>query len=129
MNDEVVLDASAVIAYLFNEPGSQTVGAYLGAAYISAVNAGEVISDLLNRGLDFERGFQIFTVLPIQVIPHDLEQAAKVAQLKKQFPRSASVSRADCACLALALKLGLKVITADAIWSTLKLEIEVEQIR
>ncbi len=129
MSDEVVLDASAVIAYLFSEPGSHTVSAALGAAYMSAVNAGEVLSDLLSRGLDFEQAFPILTALPIQVVPHDLEQAAKVAQLKKQCPRSAQISRADCACLALAAKLGLKVLTADAIWSTLEVEVQVEQIR
>jgi PIN domain nuclease of toxin-antitoxin system len=48
----VVMDASAVLALVRDEPGADKVTPYVGRAAISAVNLQEVIKELLLSGLD-----------------------------------------------------------------------------
>ncbi len=48
---ESVLDSSAVLALLLNEPGADKVKAVLPDAFLSAVNFAEVISRLCERGV------------------------------------------------------------------------------
>jgi PIN domain nuclease of toxin-antitoxin system len=79
----IVLDASAVIAYLNNESGSSVVASHLGNAGMSAVNASEVISDLLGRGSTLEFAVELFETLNIEVFPHDYAQGIKVVEIKK----------------------------------------------
>jgi ribonuclease VapC len=129
VDDKTVLDASAVIAYLNKETGMNVVAGYLGNACMSAVNASEVISDLLGRGATLELALKLFGNLEIEVFPHDFDQAVKVAEIKKKLPRKAAISRADCACFALAETLSLPVLTADQSWSTLNLKLKITQIR
>lgn len=47
----VVLDASAVLALVCDEPGGDKVAPYVGRAAISAVNLREVVGELLLSGL------------------------------------------------------------------------------
>jgi ribonuclease VapC len=111
------------------ETGWENVAPVLGNAYLSTVNASEVISDLLNRNWSLEFTLETLTNLRLNLIPHDFAQAVKVAEIKKQLPRKAAISRADCACFALAETLGLPVLTADQSWSTLNLKLKITQIR
>ena len=48
----VVLDASALLAYLHDEPGSATVEEVLSEAVISAVNLAEVIQKAIAREVE-----------------------------------------------------------------------------
>jgi len=50
----IVLDASALLAYLHEEPGADTVGAVIGESFISTVNWSEVMQKSLSRGIDTE---------------------------------------------------------------------------
>ena len=47
-----VLDASAVLALIRDEPGGNKVAEYVGRAAISAVNLQETVMELLVSGLD-----------------------------------------------------------------------------
>ena len=47
-----VLDASAVLALVRDEPGANKIAPHIGRAAISAVNLQEVIKELLLSGLD-----------------------------------------------------------------------------
>ena len=129
----LVLDASAVIAFMFRESGWEKVEGFLDnaeKAYISSVNASEVISDMLGRGWPLEEALQNFLGLNIISLDHTFEDGIQVAVLKKKLPRRSAISRADCACIALAERLALPVLTADSVWSTLELGgLEVRQIR
>jgi ribonuclease VapC len=127
--DKTVLDASSTITYIFREPGWEKVEDVLGEAYLSTVNASEVISDLLNRKWTLEFALETLTGLKLNIMPHDFTQAVKVAEIKKQLPRKAAISRADCACFALAETLGLPVLTADKSWTNLGLNLTITQIR
>lgn len=46
-----ILDASAVLAFIFGEPGAERVAAFLPGARISAINAAEVMSKLADLGM------------------------------------------------------------------------------
>ena len=50
----VVLDASALLAYLQDEPGGERVKAVLGSAVLSTVNWAEVIGKAREREIDTE---------------------------------------------------------------------------
>jgi ribonuclease VapC len=83
---EAVLDASALLASLRNEPGAQEVAAVLRMSCISAVNLAETISKMVEYGKPLEDvGYQIDR-LRIPVIPFDAEQAMIVASLLKAVP-------------------------------------------
>ncbi len=48
----VVLDASAILAFLFDEPGAERVESAIGSSVASAVNWSEVAQRLLQRGAE-----------------------------------------------------------------------------
>jgi ribonuclease VapC len=130
----VVLDASALLAYLQGEPGSDFVATALtqGTA-LSAVNWAEVLSKLLARGKqpqDVAAQLRDLGLLgqAIQIYPVDEELALTIAELLVGT-RAMGLSLGDRACLALALKLNLPALTADKIWSSVDVGVAVELIR
>ena len=50
----IVLDASALLAYLHDEPGADKVDAVISESQISTVNWSEVVQKSLSRGVDTE---------------------------------------------------------------------------
>lgn len=130
----VVLDASALLAYLHDEPGSTVVEKALkGGAHISAVNWAETLSKLAEGGQAPESTAQDLEdkgILGLALIVHPLGEklALRIAELRP-LTRHAGLSLADRACLALGSELQLKVLTGDRVWSDLSLGIEIEQIR
>lgn len=124
-----VLDASALLAYLLGEPGSERVrDAMAVQAIASAVNLAEVLSKLADGGHDPERVMDRLAVLPLEVLAFDDGQALESALLRASTA-GAGLSLADRACLALARRLGRTVLTADRTWRGLVPGIEVELIR
>ena len=89
----VVLDASAVLALIRAEPGSDRVEELIGQGIISAVNLQEVIKELLVSGLALEG---IETSLPYQkgtkVIATD-EQGDPIYEDIGPTPRFLALSR------------------------------------
>jgi PIN domain nuclease of toxin-antitoxin system len=51
---QVVLDASALLAFLRQEPGSELVDQVLGAAVLTSVNWAEVMQKSLSAGVDVD---------------------------------------------------------------------------
>jgi PIN domain nuclease of toxin-antitoxin system len=127
----LVLDASAVIAFLRDEPGADTVRALLEAAgtestaaVLSAVNLTEVVQEL---GSDLPALIDGPEPV-IATIPFAIEHARAAAAMLPPT-RSAGLGLADRACLALAKVTSLPVLTADRAWSEIDLDVEVVQIR
>lgn len=122
------LDASAILAFMFGEPGHEAVEASLADACASTVNLAEVIARFTRDG---HSGLQVQAMLEataIRWLPFDVQQAALSADL---LPRTKGkgLSLGDRACLALALSMGCPAVTADAQWKKLDLGIDVELIR
>ncbi|MEF2550946.1 type II toxin-antitoxin system VapC family toxin [Aurantimonas sp. A2-1-M11] len=124
----VVLDSSAVLAYLWSEPGSDRVGDVLRDGKISSVNVAEVLSKLIDNGLGGDAADLTFAGLNLSAIAFDTDQARLAGKLRS-MTRSFGLSLGDRACLALAIQHEGQVITADRIWAKLDLGIDIEIIR
>ena len=127
-----VLDASALLAYLGTEPGADAVADAIAAgAAISTVNLAEALSTLATRGADptavvtqlTDRGLLDGAITVETFTTTDATEAARLRPLT----RSAGLSLADRACLALARRLAREALTADRAW--LGLELDAPRIR
>jgi PIN domain nuclease of toxin-antitoxin system len=125
-----VLDTSALLAALFNEPGEDVVRAAGPGAVMSAVNLSEFLAKCSDRGVPDNLARTHLTRLGIQTKPFDEEQGLIAAALRAPT-RHENASFADRACLALAQSLALPVYTADKAWSSLSdaLALDIRQIR
>ncbi len=110
-----VLDASAVLCLLFSEKGAEKVEARLGDASISVVNYTEVLSKLVDRGLDAEEAIRDLSDLDIIVLPVGQKVAEEAARLRS-LSKEAGLSLGDRFCLALARSLGVPALTTDRAW-------------
>ena len=112
---EVVLDASAILALVLEEPGAERVEPYVPGGTTSAVNVGEVVAKLRDLGMVEARVDEIIAEMQLDVHAHDLTAALAAGHLRP-VTRGAGLSFADRACLALARALRLPVLTADRGW-------------
>jgi PIN domain nuclease of toxin-antitoxin system len=125
---EFVLDASALIAFLRDEPGAEKVTAVLSQSCISAVNLAETLGKMVEYGKPLEAvRFQIER-LDIPVIPFGAEEAGIAASFWKAT-RSVGLSLGDRSCLALAWKLSLPALTTEGDWLKCDLGVKVLKIR
>lgn len=115
-----VLDASAFLAMLFDEPGGDLVEQRFTASVISAVNLSEVMHKSLERGVGVETLREELEALGVDVLAFDGDAAEEAANLRLAT-KAAGLSLGDRACLALARKLDLPAVTADRTWEDLEL--------
>ena len=130
MTKKVVLDASAVLAYLQDESGCEKVDVVLseGRAIMSAVNYAEVVGKLFEAGLPESSINVVMGNLELQVAALDDKQAWKTGALRLST-REFGLSLGDRACLALAHIKKFPIITADKQWDKLKTDIKIIQLR
>jgi PIN domain nuclease of toxin-antitoxin system len=124
----VVLDASALLAFLHDEPGSDRVRLALDSAVVSAVNWSEVVQKSLRRRVDVDGMAEELSEVGVVVEPFTTAQAEVAARLWEKT-RGLGLSLADRACLALAIERGAAVLTADRTWAELDLGIEIRLVR
>jgi ribonuclease VapC len=123
-----VLDASALLALLNNEAGAQRVRDILPESVIGAVNVCETIGKLASAGMSLSDARHSVELTNLEVISFDSDCAYKAAALILETKRL-GLSLGDRACLALGLILNNTVVTAERLWTKLKLDISVEVIR
>lgn len=124
----VVLDASALLALLHEEPGSEVVEEALGDAVISSVNWAEVSGLLQVRGLPAVPLRETVEALGVSIDSFGAEDADATGALLGTT-RDAGLSLADRACLALARMLGVPALTADRAWLSLDVGVEIRCVR
>jgi ribonuclease VapC len=124
----VVLDASALIAFIKNEPGGDRVHAVLGEAAISAVNFSEVIAKMTDFGREVTEVERQLHRLQLEILAFTSEDA-RIAAAFRRPTRAAGLSLGDRSCLALGKRLGFPVLTADRQWSDLPVDVKIELIR
>ena len=122
------LDSSAILALLNEEPGKDRVKAALKDSIISSVNYCEVLTKLSDSGFTEAESIEIFRLLNLPVINFDRETARIAARLRSKTKRY-GLSLGDRSCLALALVRNLKAVTAERIWSKLKIGVRIEIVR
>lgn len=130
----MVLDSSALLAYLLNEPGAERAEKVLlkGGLLLSSVNRTEIKGRLVGMGLATPQAVDIeFRNLAqlVEIVAFDLEQSDLAAYYyARRNPYNLSLG--DCACLALAEARGLPVLTAEQAWAKLPgLPVKVHLIR
>jgi ribonuclease VapC len=130
-----VLDASALLAYLHEEEGAAEVADALArSASISAANWAETLSKVAELGIqpsqlaaDLEEQGLLHGLL--EVVPVTAEDALVIGELRPRT-KELGLSLGDRACLALAVRLRLPVLTADRNWTELEeVEVDVQPIR
>jgi ribonuclease VapC len=127
--NKVVLDASAIIAVINAESGTEKLTAQLLARAVgSTVNLAEVQTKLLSRGWTSEQAWEDATSPVRDVLPFDEEQARIAGDISIQT-RPLGLSLGDRACLALGISLKAPVYTAERAWKKLKLGVKVHVIR
>ena len=124
----MILDASAVLAFLLREPGEQRVAPVLRRAIVSSVNHAEVLRRMAVGGMPLEEAEADLSTLGYAVEPFSRRQAVLAAGLYPDT-RHLGLSLADRACLALAMNRGLPVYTADRAWAELQVGVEIRMIR
>ena len=108
----LLVDASAVLAVLLDEPGSIDAAALLNDAAISSVNLSEVYRKLVDGEMALADAVEEVGRFRLKSIPFDDLQAAEAARLRPAT-RQFGLSLADRACVGLAILEGYVVITAD----------------
>ena len=128
MDKPPVLDSSAILAVIFNEPGSEAVLDLLGGALLSTVNLAEIHTKLLLGGAPSDLAWNRVLSMGCEVCAFTDEHARLAAELMNKT-KPFGLSLGDRACLALALERNAKVYTTDRAWKNLALGIEIEVTR
>ena len=124
----VVLDASALLAYLQDEPGGDLVDGMLAESVMSSVNWAEVVQKSIAAGVKVDAMLDDLQSLGLMVEPFTPDDGEMAGRLWEQT-RQAGLSLGDRACLSLGLRLGVPVLTSDRAWATLSLSLDVQVIR
>lgn len=128
MGNAAVLDSSAVLAVIFDEPGGEAVVDQLQGGLLSTVNLTEIHTRLLLDGRAAGFAWKSILSLGLEVCLFDDEQARLAAELIGRT-RPLVLSLGDQACLALALQRKATVYTTNRAWKQLDLGIEIVAIR
>ena len=111
----IVLDASAVLAYLKGEPGADVVESALrDGACCSAANWSEIIQKVTAAERDWSLAAALLASHDLVIEPvirSDAETAAR------RWRRGEGLSLADRLCLALGVRMNVPVLTADQAWT------------
>ena len=123
-----VLDASALLAYLQDEPGNEIVEKVLSESVISSVNWSEFVQKSMAAGVDVEGMLNDFQALGLKVESFTAEDGELTGKLWKQT-KQAGLSLGDRACLSLGLRLDVSVLTCDRAWGAINLDLDIQLIR
>lgn len=124
----VVLDASALLAYLQEEPGGEAIEGALVEAVMSSVNWAEVVQKSVAAGVVVEGMREDLEVLGLEIAPFTPEDGEMAGRLWLQT-RQGGLSLGDRACLSVGIRLAVPVLTCDRNWATLGLLLDVQVIR
>ena len=124
----IVLDSSALLAYLQQEPGGQAVRQVLDQAVMSTVNWAEVVGKARSAQVDTDGLLPELETLGLALLPFSATQAELAGSLV-EAARPLGLSLGDRACLAVAIDRREKVYTADRMWSALTADVAIETIR
>jgi len=125
---QAVLDASALLAYLQDEKGSELIDAILPQSVISSVNWSEVVQKSISNKVDTKGLRGELETLGLIINPFTLEQAELAAELW-QTSKEYGLSLGDRACLSLGIDLNVPVYTTDKVWTLLNLPITIRCLR
>ena len=118
---KVVLDASALIAYIKREPGAENLIELLPHSIISSVNYAEVTTVLSKLGMTANIIEMTLKNMVGEVIAYDQSQAL-ITGILQVDTQAKGLSLGDRACIALGVIMNIPIYTADKIWAKLEIE-------
>jgi len=124
----IVLDTSAILTVLEDEPGAEQVIQNAAESTVSTVNFAEVQGKLVDRGVPASKASEAILRVVGDIRPLDLAQAAYAGSLITHT-KALGLSLGDRCCLALAFHLKAPVNTTDKTWKNLQLGFPIHVIR
>jgi ribonuclease VapC len=131
-----LLDASALVAWLRDEKGSETVERLLRVSAISTVNLAESLERASVTDWHMADTIDDLRALGLAILPFEAEDAAFVPSLRKAGRKlhgasknGTALSLGDCCCLAVAQRRKLAVITDDSAWASLDIGVAIHLFR
>ena len=128
MSSKVVLDASALLCLLNDEPGADRVLDVLTRSVVGTVNLAEVVSKLRDRGIALDEVQEALGGLHLDIRPLSPAQAMTVGDLRPAT-KPLGLSLGDRACLALAIDLQAEVVTTDAALASAEVGVTITDVR
>jgi ribonuclease VapC len=125
-----VLDASALLAVVFNEPGADRVCELLDDSSIHALNLAEALRKMVAMGMPADEVIAQIGELNLTVIEHlGTDQSHEIARMAMEAKRL-GLSIGDCVCLTTAVRNAMTALTADKRWREVRGQtINIELIR
>ena len=123
----ILLDTSAVLGYLQQEPGWEIVASEIlaGHASICVVNQTEVLSKLCDKGMSWPDAQKALSKLALLAEPFTADTALEAARLRP-LTREHGLSLGDRACLAAARLRQCAVLTGDRDWLLIAIAVGLE---
>ena len=116
---EYLLDASAVLALIQNEPGADRVAGMLPTAAISAVNLAEAITILVRRSGDPDAAISMLLLLNLKVLAWGESSAHRSGLVG--YLADAGLSLGDRACITEGMSFAkTRIATTDRAWRKIK---------
>ncbi len=116
-----VLDASALLAYLNGESGSDMVEKVIDSSIMSIINITEAIIVCARKDQD---KLEYYQMAINELVEHKYETDAKImllaSEIAVRYRIPHNLSLGDCYCLALGKFLSLPVYTGDRPWKGLE---------
>jgi ribonuclease VapC len=124
----IVVDTSAAIAAMRNERGGDSVRDGTLELVLCSVNLAELVGVLARKGLTLSDAYENIEEFGFDIVDFDRSLAEVTGAMIAQT-RGQGLSLGDCACLALAARENLPVLTADRSWENAKVGVQVQFIR
>ena len=125
---KVVFDSSAYLALVRAEPGWHKVAEALPFVTMCTVNAAEVFSKFSEWKLPREEVTRHQALMEKWLVPFDMDLARRTGDMRAAT-KPQGLSLGDRACLALAQRMAVRVLTTDHQWADVKVGVTIEVVR